>query len=204
MKDLSTLVAASVVSFLQLAGMCGTSRANTVYTIDDILPEVGPSGPFVGEVSGTITTDGKIGALISTDIAGYSLTLSNSRLPHSLSITLTPANSGLLLNPGSLSATATNLLFDFDSTKPTIFIIDSVLSPSAICFEGFTGSCSTPPDSETLSFGNEFQRTFTGVRSIASASATPLPAALPLFATGLGALGLFGWRRKRKETAVAV
>ncbi len=31
--------------------------------------------------------------------------------------------------------------------------------------------------------------------------ATPLPAALPLFATGLGALGLFGWRRKRKAFA---
>jgi hypothetical protein len=29
-------------------------------------------------------------------------------------------------------------------------------------------------------------------------SATPLPAALPLFATGLGTLGLLGWRRKRK------
>ena len=29
--------------------------------------------------------------------------------------------------------------------------------------------------------------------------ATPLPAALPLFATGLGALGLLGWRRKRKD-----
>jgi hypothetical protein len=29
-------------------------------------------------------------------------------------------------------------------------------------------------------------------------TATPLPAALPLFATGLGALGLLGWRRKRK------
>lgn len=28
---------------------------------------------------------------------------------------------------------------------------------------------------------------------------TPLPAALPLFATGLGALGLFGWRKKRKS-----
>jgi hypothetical protein len=27
---------------------------------------------------------------------------------------------------------------------------------------------------------------------------TPVPAALPLFATGLGALGLLGWRRKRK------
>ena len=28
-------------------------------------------------------------------------------------------------------------------------------------------------------------------------SAVPLPAALPLFATGLGALGLLGWRRKK-------
>ncbi len=32
-------------------------------------------------------------------------------------------------------------------------------------------------------------------------SATPLPAALPLFATGIGALGLLGWRRKRKNAA---
>ncbi len=31
-----------------------------------------------------------------------------------------------------------------------------------------------------------------------SLTLTPLPAALPLFATGLGALGLLGWRRKRK------
>jgi hypothetical protein len=31
----------------------------------------------------------------------------------------------------------------------------------------------------------------------------PLPAALPLFATGLGVLGLLGWRRKRKAIALA-
>jgi hypothetical protein len=29
----------------------------------------------------------------------------------------------------------------------------------------------------------------------------PLPAALPLFATGVGAMGLLGWRRKRKPAA---
>ena len=34
-------------------------------------------------------------------------------------------------------------------------------------------------------------------------NAVPLPGALPLFATGLGALGLLGWRRKRKATALA-
>jgi hypothetical protein len=32
---------------------------------------------------------------------------------------------------------------------------------------------------------------------------TPLPAALPLFSAGLGALGLLGWRRKRKAVALA-
>ena len=32
---------------------------------------------------------------------------------------------------------------------------------------------------------------------------TPLPAALPLFASGLGALGLFGWRKKRKAAVPA-
>jgi hypothetical protein len=30
---------------------------------------------------------------------------------------------------------------------------------------------------------------------------TPLPAALPLFAAGLGALAVFGWRRKRRGAA---
>ena len=34
-------------------------------------------------------------------------------------------------------------------------------------------------------------------------SAVPLPAALPLFATGLGILGFAGWRRKRKAEALS-
>jgi hypothetical protein len=34
-----------------------------------------------------------------------------------------------------------------------------------------------------------------------TAAATPLPAALPLFATGIGGLGLLGWRKMRKAPA---
>lgn len=34
-------------------------------------------------------------------------------------------------------------------------------------------------------------------------SNVPLPAALPLFGTGLGLMGLLGWRRKRKASAIA-
>jgi hypothetical protein len=33
-------------------------------------------------------------------------------------------------------------------------------------------------------------------------STTPLPAALPMFASGLGALGLLGWRRKKRSAAL--
>ena len=37
--------------------------------------------------------------------------------------------------------------------------------------------------------------------NFSSSSETPLPAALPLFTSGLGALGLLAWRRKRKQAA---
>jgi hypothetical protein len=40
--------------------------------------------------------------------------------------------------------------------------------------------------------------TGTGVVGVSN---TPLPAGLPLFATGLGALRLLGWRRKRRASA---
>jgi hypothetical protein len=39
------------------------------------------------------------------------------------------------------------------------------------------------------------------VVKVTFANATPLPGALPLFASGLGAMGFFGWRKKRKAAA---
>ena len=43
--------------------------------------------------------------------------------------------------------------------------------------------------------------TVINVADVSLTANTPLPAAFPLFATGLDAMGLFGWRRKRKNFA---
>ena len=67
---------------------------------------------------------------------------------------------------------------------------------STFVFDGITSG--TPFTSITLLSENSSLGSY-NVPEIKFA-ATPLPAALPLFATGLGTMGLFGWRRKRKNT----
>lgn len=78
-------------------------------------------------------------------------------------------------------ADANLMLLDYEST--TFWFKEKDYNPSfyvsALAFEscGPAGSSCTPPPG------------------------TPLPGALPLFATGIGALGALGWRRKRKNAA---
>ena len=64
-------------------------------------------------------------------------------------------------------------------------------------------ACTTPTWATDTYGGNDDSAIFDYVvfASFSPTSSTPLPAALPLFASGLGALGLFGWRRKRKNGA---
>jgi hypothetical protein len=50
---------------------------------------------------------------------------------------------------------------------------------------------------------NGFQELVVSAFNFSSSSETPLPAVLPLFTSGLGALGLLAWRRKQKAAALA-
>jgi hypothetical protein len=151
----------------------------------------GTCGTFTGNCSGTAT-----GTLVLQNYTqGNDITLSNfvSFTYHSnivdLSLTGTGTAAGEVsqigfggnpsILPVNLPATANVTLYT--STQPTgipIFNSETVST-------GFW--CSGPGTPCGLDGGD-----------VSSWSATPLPAALPLFATGLGALGLLGWRRKRK------
>ena len=69
-----------------------------------------------------------------------------------------------------------------------------------------TGSLVAPPGATLVSEGTPFFFNNTNITAAAISDAeamVPLPAALPLFATGIGGLGLLGWRRKRKAQAGA-
>jgi hypothetical protein len=74
--------------------------------------------------------------------------------------------------------------------------------PSATVVQNFDENLYGPGyDSEFFVQSTGSETVYTPGANEYDVIATPLPAALPLFATGLGALGLLGWRRKRKNSA---
>jgi hypothetical protein len=156
-------------------------------------------------VAGSITTDGKLGVLATSDILDWTLDISSQ-------ITLTPANSGVTLTGDHLTATPTALYFDYTDAFPALYELifagsvddtnGSVTADGSVSYTTQGQFTLVVCDTGILCFPHlgDF-RGDVGLIAGTTATATPLPAALPLFATGLGAFGLLGWRRKRKVAA---
>ncbi|MGO9846055.1 MAG: PEP-CTERM sorting domain-containing protein [Methylocella sp.] len=81
---------------------------------------------------------------------------------------------------------------------PMGYTSDSALSDGAIYDTATFASLGVTPGTYVWTWGTGADQRFT-----LEIGTTPLPAALPLFAAGLGAMGLLGWRRKRKNAAAA-
>lgn len=83
----------------------------------------------VGSLTGTITTDGTIGALTATNVASWGLTLYDGQT----TVELTPANSvaEIALHTG-LIATSTQLTFNWSSGDQFTFV--NSLMTEAVCF----------------------------------------------------------------------
>jgi hypothetical protein len=78
---------------------------------------------------------------------------------------------------------------------------DYILAVGACCH--VEAEVRSNADSNITQSDFDYRATFSQNVDVGGVDVVPLPAALPLFATGLGAMGLLGWRRKRKAQAAA-
>ena len=114
-------------------------------------------------------------------------------------------------SPGSVPAPGTQFIANGNNIEfsiPNVYF-EGGLTGLANTTYAQTGDIITLRLSQSLGYsvagGSAFYdvNTRLGEVTLAAASATPLPATLPLFVSGFGALGLLGWRRKKKSVSAA-
>lgn len=166
-------VLAATLAFVALG--LSPACANIIYSVHD--------SDFGTLVDGTVTTDGTVGNLDLTDIVDWRLGLSGAGVTP---FTLTPGNSSVTLQGagGSLTATPTALSWNFSSGSTLEFLSQQATFSAFVSYgspfvvgEKFSICCIDPAGVDR-----------SGTEVIAST--TPLPVALPLFGSGLVALGL--------------
>jgi hypothetical protein len=153
------------------------------------------TGQTVGTLSSSsgteITVNGNgtttVGSTVST---GWSLSSSGGAFH--LDVLGTPIGpSHLIIGPPGAGGVYTNANGSIAGNGPHNPFLDQTAT-FTIDIPGLTTASLVT--GATFSFG-----TTPGVNVTGVPSAVPLPAALPLFAGGLGALGLLGWHRRRKS-----
>ena len=152
----------------------------------------------IGSVHGSIQTNGAVGTLSVGDIVSWNLLLNDGVSTFDLMGT---SNSAVDINGTSLSATATDLFFNFSNTTEDFVLFQNPVLGSGenfLCFEGAVAGCSAPSSINLRVNIDDTSQVLpeTGVQivGIAGTSATPGPFVLLLFGTSL--LGLAPVRRK--------
>jgi hypothetical protein len=141
-----------------------------------------------------------------TATGGFTLDLTTSALSNVSVMTSTDGALGTTFSSGTFSNSPATFVFangNFIQFDELTIVLSGGLTPGDL-----TGSNSftiATASSFEIFFSAEECEGFCSGRSVADGSlddsATPLPAALPLFATGVGVIGLLARRRKRKNVA---
>jgi hypothetical protein len=217
MKKLGLLGAAvlTVVCSLGLPANAGTYDVSFMFSgFQDNTPAFQPPGGMpLGTitVTGTIVTNCDNCALMPGNVTSWSFMWGG------MGAGSASGNSGNIQGINNLSASGGEILFN--PFTPTFLSEGSFTDPSSganVWFGAFqdgTIGCGNAFNNcikltnSTLGFNSVGTVNFTGevpsfeIATERVVTTTPLPAALPLFAGGLSAMGLLGWRRKRKAQA---
>ena len=173
-----------------------TANASIIYDVDRTIG--------TGTVTGYITTNGNTeGFLTQDEIEGWSLTLTpETGVTGTITSTSNPLNSNVFIDGSAVTATTTELSYDFTPADTTTFMLFSGLN-LFWCLET-TGCNDDAADlSEHIGSGDVAAQSvdysgFTGENRLVFATATvvPVPAAVWLFGSGL--IGLAGFARRKK------
>lgn len=178
------------------------ARANIVYTVNTTFTTANPTGNPLQQdtILGTITTDGTIGVLATSDILSYNLNLID-HLNNANNYDLTPLDSTIVENyGGALSASPTALSFDYSDAGAEFLIQHSAYSGyNYFCFSASGGACL---QGETIapqyySVDGVVEPGLTGVQQLNPPGTTPEPSTCTLLLTGLLVVGGAARRRLR-------
>jgi hypothetical protein len=179
------------------------TNIGTVEAGCEIGPFVQSPGPYTN-LSGTpgVVNDTANPSIYEFTWNGGNLTiqeeLGNNGIGNNINVELGLLSNVTLSWYGSLSGTGVvsseTIAFQSGPGAPVAIITDYNLPAGTYVLDTYLGTCGAGQNCSDAGTSTDpnYAVLFSPV------SATPLPAALPLFATGLGLVGMFGWRRKRK------
>ena len=187
------------VALIALLG--GTPAFAKTYDIAEITTDF--------SITGSIVTDGQFGVLSQADILGWSINIFAPGGTLKANVSSAGPFPTIEVTGSALTADNFGLFYNFSALNSDLFVTNSDKFGTHITgeLELSHNFLAVVYRDDVLNMGVILDITPSGTSQFAidptafDAIATPLPAALPLFATGLGALGLLGWRRKRKVAA---
>ena len=153
-----------------------------------------------GSAVGTITTDGTIGTLASADIVAWSLTLNDGT--NTVLVQNGANNSYAVITGGALTATSTDLFFNFSGPSSDFSIATPGANPAVwgqLCYTNFS-NCWGPAGVGVYNVGGDGQSVYisqAGSHVIATGGTSVVPEPATLTLLGLGLAGL-GFARRKK------